>query len=367
MRMRPRGLREDPGRTPITSIAGPASLFTLAALTLMGQATAKDTFFEGIPAGFQEVIPEQETAVERGAAWLAKQQNRNGSWTNSSGQSYPCAMTGLAGMALLGQGSTPGRGKYGRNVERAIRYLLKRQDGTGHITSPNEGRSMYGHGFSMTFLAQCYGMAPDQDMANKLKRCLEKAIKLTSRSQSHLGGWNYSPNSSGDEGSVTITQVQALRACQNVNITVPYKTLERAIGYIKKSQQPDGGVAYRAGMSGSRPSLSAAGAELLMMAGLYHAKETKKAIDYVRRHITSDNTRQQHDSYTTFYAAQALHQIGGKDWVKYFGARRKRYIREQNRDGSWRYTGWGASPVFDTSVGVITLSLPFGYLPIYQR
>jgi hypothetical protein len=276
-------------------------------------------------------------------------------------------MTGLAGLALLAHGNTPGRGKYGRNVERAINYLIKRQDSTGHISGINEGRSMYGHGFGMTFLAQCYGMEPGGERGSRIKRCLEKAIKLTARSQSHMGGWNYSPNSSGDEGSVTITQVQALRACQNVNVNVPYKTLDRAIGYIKKSQQPDGGIAYRAGMSGSRPSLSAAGAELLMMAGLYGAKETRKAIEYVRRNISSESTRRQHDSYTTFYAAQALHQMGGKHWAKYFGSRRKRYLREQNRDGSWRYTGWGASPVFDTSVAVITLSLPYGYLPIYQR
>ncbi len=339
----------------------------LLTLVIQLHASAKSNHFEELPADFQEILPEQESAIERGAAWLAKQQSRNGSWTNTGGENYPCAMTGLAGLALLAQGSTPRRGKYGRHVEQAIHFLLQRQDSTGHITSPDEGRSMYGHGFAMTFLAECYGMTKEEDLSAKLKRCLEKAIKLTARAQSQLGGWNYAPDSGGDEGSVTITQVQALRACQNVNIDVPYKTLENAINYIKKSQQPDGGIAYRAGMTGSRPSLSAAGAELLMMAGLYDARETRKVIEYVRRQISSENTRQQHDSYTTFYAAQALHQIGGNPWVLYFGSRRIRYLREQGRDGSWTYTGWGASPVFDTSIAVITLSLPYGYLPIYQR
>ncbi len=333
-------------------------------VTVITQAAEKR---DPVPSGFSEIIPQQEAAIEKGVAWLAKNQNKDGSWANSSGENYTCAMTGFAGLALLASGNTPGRGPYGRNLVKAIQYFLKHQDGTGHITSQNEGRSMYGHGLAMTFLSQCYGMKPGGEYGPKIKRCLEKAIKLTARSQSYQGGWNYSPNSSGDEGSVTIKQIQGLRGCQNVGISVPFKVLERALDYVKKSQQPDGGVAYRAGMTGSRPALTAAGAELFLMAGRYEAKETSKAIDYVKRHITSDSTRNQHDSYTTFYAAQALHQVGGKHWAKYFEGRRKRYLREQNRDGSWRYSGWGASPVFDTSVAVITLALPYEYLPLYQR
>jgi hypothetical protein len=323
-----------------------------------------------LPEGFQEIIPQQEQALQRAAAWLARVQARDGSWRASpqGGESYPCAMTGLAGLSLLAVGNTPRRGKYGANVARGINYLLSKQNSDGFINGSGEGRGMYGHGFAMTFLAECYGMIPDPEgeMGQRLKRCLDKAIVLTSRAQSNPGGWYYTPNSGADEGSVTITQIQALRACKNAGLDVPKKTIDRAIGYIHKSQQPDGGIAYQVGQSGSRPALSAAGAELLMMAGKYNDKSTQRVLKYVRQHISADNMRQ-HDSYTTFYAAQAFHQVGGKDWAKYFGARRKRYLREQTTNGSWTYTGWGASPVFDTSVGIIVLALPYNYLPIYQR
>ena len=47
------------------------------------------------------------------------------------------------------------------------------------------------------------------------------AIVLISRSQSRDGGWLYTPDDAGDEGSVTITQVQALRACRDAGISVP--------------------------------------------------------------------------------------------------------------------------------------------------
>jgi prenyltransferase beta subunit len=332
--------------------------------------TAEDVVTkESVPDGFQEIIPRQEQALERAAAWLARVQTRDGSWRSSpqGGESYPCAMTGLAGLALLATGNTPNRGKYGSNVARAVNYLLGQQKSDGFINVSGEDRGMYGHGFAMTFLAECYGMNPEVEMAERIKRCLDKAIVITTRSQSNQGGWYYTPNSGADEGSVTITQIQALRACKNTGIEVPKKTIDRAIDYIRKSQQPDGGIAYQVGQSGSRPALSAAGAELLMMAGLYSDKATVKVLNYVRQNINSENSRQQHDSYTSFYAAQAFHQVGGKDWVKYFDNRRKRYLREQNADGSWSYTGWGSSPVFDTSIGMVVLALPYQYLPLYQR
>lgn len=341
------------------------ALTLLAGLLAAGAALGEEPGAEG----FHEIIPKQEQALERATAWLARSQQRDGSWRAhpGGGEAYPCAMTGLAGMALLSTGNTPSRGKYGAQVLRAVQYLLKRQDHTGLISFPGEDRCMYGHGFAMTFLAECYGMEPTGELAEGLKRCLDKAITLTSRAQSNEGGWYYTPNSGADEGSVTITQIQALRACKNAGLDVPAKTVDRAIGYIRKAQQPDGGIAYQVGQSGSRPALSAAGVELLMMAGLYDAKETRRALEYVRRHVNAESTRNEHDSYTTFYMAQAFHQVGGKDWAKYFQERRQRYLREQNGDGSWSYTGWGASPVFDTSAAVIVLSLPYEYLPIYQK
>ncbi len=53
---------------------------------------------------FQEIIPEQEQAVEKALAWLAKAQRTDGSWQAGGGDNlggYPCAMTALAGMAMV--------------------------------------------------------------------------------------------------------------------------------------------------------------------------------------------------------------------------------------------------------------------------
>ena len=59
------------------------------------------------------VTKEIHEAIQRGLQWLARNQANDGSWRNAGGYgTYPAAMTGLAGMAMIASGSTPTRGKY---------------------------------------------------------------------------------------------------------------------------------------------------------------------------------------------------------------------------------------------------------------
>ena len=52
-----------------------------------------------------------EAAINRGLDYLVRTQNNDGSWRASGYGAYPTAMTALAGMALIGSGSTPTRGR----------------------------------------------------------------------------------------------------------------------------------------------------------------------------------------------------------------------------------------------------------------
>jgi hypothetical protein len=217
----------------------------------------------------------------------------------------------------------------------------------------------------MTFLAEAYGMDLSGKLGGNVRACLIKAVKLTDRAQSSWGGWYYSPNSHSDEGSVTITQVQALRACANVGIPVSPQTMRKALQYIHKSQNADGGVRYTArSTGGSSIALSAAGAELLMMSGQYDAKETKKVIGYLKQNLDPDASRGYHDMYTNFYGAQAMIQIGGPWWEKYFRALRKRLLNSQSPDGSW---SGNVGTTYSSSIAVMILTMPYTYLPIFQK
>ncbi len=66
------------------------------------------------------VTPAAQKAIDRGLAFLAERQNDDGSF-GSGGYSRNVAVCGLAGMAFMSAGSTPGRGPYGEHVDRVRR------------------------------------------------------------------------------------------------------------------------------------------------------------------------------------------------------------------------------------------------------
>ena len=325
------------------------------------------------------------TAVKKGLKYLADTQRQNGSWLSGGRYgTYPSAMTSLAGMAMLASGSTPEEGPYHKNVRRAMVYIIRvaKPHDDGMIAGPgSEARSMYGHGFSMLFLAQCYGMQKSPERAREIKLILEKAAELTSKSQSNpgkpFGGWYYTPESGSDEGSVTVTQLQALRACRNAGLKVNKKTIERAVAYLKHCQMPDGGICYSASnRHGSRPAISAAGIACFYAAGVYdraaggeegpEAKMVGRLFDYVEKHIQVDSNSGGHYFYTHYYLAQARYQRGGDDWKTYYPKIRDKLLSVQNTlDGSWQ--GDGVGTVYGTALALTILQLPYGHLPIYQR
>ncbi|HLX63400.1 MAG TPA: prenyltransferase/squalene oxidase repeat-containing protein [Planctomycetota bacterium] len=342
-------------------------LFILPVLSCLC-ATALCAVEDGPPQdNIVELTPKVDESIEKGCAWLAKNQGHDGSWGSegSSGQ-YKMVMTGLSGLALLSAGNLPGRGRFGSNVVRAAEYCLKHAQKDGLITSDTEGQTMYGHGFAMTFLAEMYGMDPSGEMGQRIKTVLTQGVKKTGQSQSMNGGWYYSPNSGADEGSVTVTQVQALRSCRNAGIDVPAKLLNDSVNYLVKCQNGDGGIRYsiQSGQTSS-VALSAAGVACFLMAGRYNDEHAKKCIEYLKRNLDPRHTIGYHDFYTNFYGAQAMFQIGGESWSKYYPAIRDRLLTQQNGDGSWRGDDVGST--YRTAIATMILALPYRYLPIFQK
>ncbi|MFP3936852.1 MAG: prenyltransferase/squalene oxidase repeat-containing protein [Phycisphaerae bacterium] len=340
----------------------------------------------GPPAAADELpeMMDRQTvqAVEKGLAYLARTQRPDGSWLSGGSRgTYPGAMTALGGLAMLAGGSTPESGPYARHVTRAMNYTLRLSESRddGLITGAREGRPMYSHGFSMLFLAQCYGNEISKEYEERIRVALDKAVQLTARSQSdlgaarnHAGGWMYQPHSNYDEGSVTVTQLQALRACRNAGIKVPASTIDRAVAYLKFCQNSDGGIAYSASSPGySRPAISAAAIACFYAAGVYdrttggegtEAEMVEKLVEYVK------DKAFEHSGwfyYTHLYMAQGMYQRGGEEWEEYFPEIRKQLLENQAPDGSWHGDGIGTT--YGTALSCMILQLPYGYLPVVQR
>src|SRR5436305_5184941 len=161
-----------------------------------------------------------EAAVERGLEALKKQQVQDGHW-ESPGGFYPTCITGVAGMAMLMEGSTLREGKYSDQIQKAVNWFLApmrtRPNGLlGNPDSPTEQhRYTYGHGFGAMFLASVYGEEEDAEQRKKLEAVLTRAVEFTCKAQTskthrlpegksvEIGGWGYvSAADSGGAGGV---------------------------------------------------------------------------------------------------------------------------------------------------------------------
>ena len=319
----------------------------------------------------KHVTPETLRSVLKGLDYLGTSQAEDGSWAiGQGGEAYPVAMTGLAGTALLAHGNSPTRGKHSRNVQGAVEYLVRCATPTGLITGPNQdsGQPMHGHGFALMFLASVYGMITKESLRVQVRNTIRKAVTLTSQGQSRDGGWTYVPGA-GDEGSVTVTQVQALRAAHNAGFLVPKSVIEEAGKYLEKCRTPEGGIMYSLGSGGTpMPAISAAAVATLYNAGQYDSPIATDCLKYVWDIFRAQegwNKGTGHDFYAHLYASQGFYMAGDKYWDEYFPKTRDALIAMQQPDGSWNGDGIGL--VYGTAIAVIILQLPFKYLPVFQR
>jgi hypothetical protein len=330
--------------------------------------------------------------IDKGLDWLKRTQGGDGRW-EAQGGAYPSAMTGLAGMAMLMEGSTLREGKYSDNIVKAVKWFMDRAQPNGLLCNPalpgERDRYTYGHGFGLLFLASAYGEEDDNERRQKLEKILKNAVEFSCKAQTDKGGWGYVSALEGnnfDEGSTTITQLQALRAARNAGIPVPKKTIDNAVEYLRKCTTPRGGIIYNLSNSGvaavgqERSPLTAAAVACSFSAGQYNDEYAKKWITYCKENIPIASGRLSHDEYQSYYLSQAIYILGEErygemfpkqaktEWLIWSSYRDKMYEYlkgQQAADGSW--SGGYVGPVYSTAVNLCILQLDKGVLPIYHR
>jgi hypothetical protein len=343
----------------IAAVCGALSALPAHAATEPGRST-----IGGSGPIKDELDPATRDAVNKGLAWLAKEVN-SGDWMNQGGDSI--AITALAGLAFLADGSAPNDGRYGRESQRLMENVLKNCQESGLIAAPNNSQPMYGHGFATLYLAEVYGMSPRPDVGEKLHNAVRLIVNTQ---QPDVGGWRYQALPVDSDISVTICQIMALRAARNAGVKVPNVTIDNAIQYVKKSQEPDGGFRYVINSGGSGYPRSAAGVAALyyMRTGNAFADEIKRGIDYLKARIPGaggPNDGEGNFYYGNYYATQAMFMYGGAPWEAYWPGIRKVLLLKQDKvNGSW--TG-ETGTVYATSMSLIVLQVPNRLLPILQK
>jgi hypothetical protein len=318
-----------------------------------------------IPEGTLEMMtPETDRAIRDGLAWLARNQNADGSFGSGTYRGN-IAVTSVAGLAFMASGSSPGRGPYGAPIDKALAYVMANTSPSGFISVQGSATHgpMYSHGFGTLFLAEAYGMTHRPEIREKLR----KAVQLIIDTQNREGGWRYQPVKNDADLSVTICQINALRAARNAGLYVPKDTVDACIRYVKQSQNPDGGFRYMlTGGPSSEFPRSAAGVVALQSAGEYDSKEIRDGINYLRQFNQGlrFGRRNNHYFYGQYYAAQAMWIQGGEAWAEWYPTVRDELLRRKSAGGYWTDM---VCNEYGTAMALIILQIPNDFLPIFQR
>lgn len=338
----------------------------------------------GAPARAEDASWEAtRQAIDRGIAFLLENQKDTGAI--SSGQ-YDTAMTALATMAMASVGITPSEpGPRGVAMRRAIDFVVDAQRRTpeGYF-GQHDGSRMYGHGITTLMLSELAGMGVDERQDAAIEEACEGGISVildaqqVRKPQAHRGGWRYTPDAGDSDLSVSVWQLMALRSAKTDGFEVPDAAIAEAVGYLRRSctspldekgqpVRPESGFAYTPGGGDIQYAMTAAGVLAMQVCGQYESPVVQQAVVWLKSHPPAWGTR--YFFYGTYYYAQAMHQQGGDTAVEAERLVRDALLPRQEADGGWRPEGEesGASRVYATSLAILSLSVRYHYLPIYQR
>ena len=316
----------------------------LLLLLLLKSSSGEFIFDATVP-----LYPKVEEAISRAQSWLAgRQSKKDGGWGNDG-------VNSMAVLALMVNGTTPGRGKYGTHVAKAIDYIINTQQPNGLMAVGKAG-PMYQHALATLALAEAYGMTHNPD----IRASLIQAIDLIVETQDDGGGWRYQPKKTPGDLSVTVMQVMALRSCAEFGIYVPDETIAQAIKFIKNCwNEKEQGFGYM-GRGVINFNRAGAGVVCLQSVGLYDDPIIPEAIATISKKSTEHAKNRSYYWYGHYYASIALYRYGGKSWKEYYPMICRKILNDWKKSGHYGGT-------LDTAWAVLVMGVPFRYLPIYQR
>ena len=264
--------------------------------------------------------PTTEAAVLKALRWLKKTQQPDGSWKPA-----PISNTGLAILAFLAHGETPGSKEFGPTVQKAMQFLIDncytRKDGM--VTFKGVDGNEYATLIATYALCEAYGMTRNPNTKIVAMQTLQRIVD----NQSPTGGWDYKMNkkSTRDDMSYAGWALQALKAGKMAGMHPKGldECIKKAIKCLKTRNFKKGGFNYTAG--GNPTGLTATGCLAMQLLGYMNENEVKSALDFMRDWAPSFQAREkglakdvaakipgpgQNPQYYCYYAAQCKYQAG---------------------------------------------------------
>ncbi|HEY2838011.1 MAG TPA: hypothetical protein VGJ26_02600 [Pirellulales bacterium] len=324
---------------------------------------------------------DSENSVGLALEWLAAHQLPDGSW-NFNHQKGACkglcanpgqmdraeiAATALGLLPFLGAGQTHMQGKYKKNVQGGLYFLVNKMK-----VGPNGGDlgyeqgNMYGHGLASIALCEAYALSKDKSLAVPA----QQALNFIVYAQDPLGGgWRYQPRMPGDT-SVVGWQLMALKSGHMAYLDVPPQTIKGVTNFLNTVQTDSGArYGYTDGAAHSEAT-TAIGLLCRMYLGWKHDESAlERGVQFLSKRGPSET-----NMYFNYYATQVLHHYEGEEWTTWNTKMRDFLIKEQKKSGhekgSWYLQDSSAMQggrLYTTAMCAMTLEVYYRHLPIYQK
>lgn len=330
---------------------------------------------------------ESEQAVAAALEWLARHQNRDGTWSmdhrggecngrcGNPGnlQNDRVSATSLALLPFLGAGQTRYDGKYKRVVGRGMDALVQlgKKPDKGAGVDWSDGGRMYAHGIAAIAMTEAYGMTGESQLAIPAQTAIDYIV---SSQNPNDGGWRYTFQEPGDT-SVVGWQLMALKSAYLAQLRVPQSTAVGVGHFLDTVAKDELGATYSyvPDNESSRPSMTAVG--LLCRMYLGWDREHPGIQEGVK--LLAEQGMDPRDFYYNYYAAQVLFQYTngtGPLWREWNTKLRDHLIETQatqgHQRGSWfsedAKHGETGGRLYTTSMACMTLEVYYRYMPLYQ-
>ena len=228
--------------TTIRAVVPVFLIVALAAAGALGQTVDRSKTLDGfgesrrgdVPEGTAELMTaETDEAIKNGLAWLAKNQNSDGSYGGGTYRGN-IAVTSLCGLGVHGIGLEPRAwalriaDRQGPGVRDGEHLADGLHRGVGLVDSWSDVFAWFRHIVS--------GRSLRDDASAGDSREASEGRPADHRSSKRRRGLAVSAGAQDADLSVTICQINALRAARNAGLYVPKETVAACIRYVKRSQ-----------------------------------------------------------------------------------------------------------------------------------
>jgi hypothetical protein len=345
-----------------TSLMRDSALILTRTLAMaLGTAALSDTSDEQHVPSPPPAASAASAAVNRGIAWLVAAQNPDGSWGSQRFRGS-VAVTAHGLLALASTGSTGLAGPHAEAAQKAVDFLLGSAGSNGLIAG-NEAAAngpMYGHAYAIQALAELSGETARPELAATIRR----GCRLLEQTQNEEGGWRYQPRRGDADISVTAAAVVALEAASAAGVPVSQEVMKKAVGYLRKLQNADGGFRYQSppGPSGSARTAVALVAIALTSPGATEPLAAGRG--WLRRHPVHADPADGYAAYGLLASSTAAWQEGPHMWGQWYAKSASGLLAAQREDGSWSDP---SCEEYGTAAAILSLTAANGLLPAWKR